>query len=136
MADGVLLAAPAATTGRLLSGLVPSGWEFAGLPYASVAVLPLVVRRVATDASGVLVAPMELPTIKAVTYSSAKWSWVESAAEQAWGPGVQVIRVSVGRLGEAAPLQLNDRALIGRTFAEARTIPGLESATLVEGTVS
>jgi oxygen-dependent protoporphyrinogen oxidase len=33
-------------------------------------------------------------------------------------------------------LQLNDQALIERTFAEARTIPGLESATLVEGTVS
>jgi oxygen-dependent protoporphyrinogen oxidase len=136
MADGVLLAAPAAAIGRLLSGLVPSAGEFARLPYASVAVITLVVRRMATDASGVLVAPMELPTIKAVTYSSAKWSWVDSAAEQAWGPGVQVIRISVGRHGEAAALQLDDQALIERTFAEARTIPGWESAALVEGTVS
>jgi protoporphyrinogen/coproporphyrinogen III oxidase len=136
MADGVLLAAPAAATGRLLSELVPSAAEFARLPYASMAVITLVVRRVVTDASGVLVAPMELPTIKAVTYSSAKWSWVDSAAERAWGPGVQVIRVSVGRHGQAALLQLNDQALIERTFAEAKTIPGWKSAALVEGAVS
>jgi protoporphyrinogen/coproporphyrinogen III oxidase len=115
---------------------VPSAAEFARLPYASMAVITLVVRRVVTDASGVLVAPMELPTIKAVTYSSAKWSWVDSAAERAWGPGVQVIRVSVGRHGQAALLQLNDQALIERTIAEAKTIPGWKSAALVEGAVS
>ena len=135
MADGVVLAAPATATGRLLTG-VPAAAELARLPYASVAVITLVVRGVHTNASGVLVAPGELPTINAVTYSSAKWDWVASQAKQGFGPGVEVIRVSVGRHGEAAILQLDDRALLERTFAEAKTIPGWESATLVEGTVS
>jgi oxygen-dependent protoporphyrinogen oxidase len=136
MADGVLLAAPAAATGRLLSGLVPSARQFAQLPYASVALITLAVSRARTDASGVLVAPGELPTIKAVTYSSAKWSWVASRAQQTWGPGVDIIRISIGRHGEAATLQLDDRTLIERTFAEARAIPGWETAELVAGTVS
>jgi protoporphyrinogen/coproporphyrinogen III oxidase len=135
-ADGVALAAPAPATGRLLSGLVASAEEFARLPYASVAVITLVVRGVQADASGVLVGPGELPTIKAVTYSTAKWAWVASQARQAWGPRVDIIRVSVGRHREAAALQLTNRALIERTFAEAAEIPGWEGASLVKGTVS
>ena len=136
MADGVVLAAPATATGQLLSALVPSAGELARLPYASVAVITLVVRGVRASSSGVLVAPGELPTINAVTYSSVKWSWVASQAEQAFGPSVDVVRVSIGRHGEAATLQLNDRGLLERTFAEARTIPGWGSAVLVDGTVS
>jgi protoporphyrinogen/coproporphyrinogen III oxidase len=136
MADGVLLAAPAAATGRLLARLVPAAGEFARLPYASVAVITLAVRGLRTDGSGVLVAPGELPTIKAVTYSSAKWSWVASQAEQAWAPELEITRISVGRHGAAATLQLNDRTLIERTFTEAREIPGWVAAKLVEGTVS
>lgn len=136
MADGVLLAAPAAATGRLLMGVAPSAAEFASLPYSSVAVITLVVRGLQAEASGVLVAFGELPTIKAVTYSSAKWSWVATQAQQAWGPEIDIVRVSVGRHGEAATLQLSDRALIERTFAEARSIPGWETVALVEATVS
>ena len=82
-ADGVLLTAPATATGRLLSGLVDSAQEFARLPYASVAVITLVVRGVRSDASGLLVPPGELPTIKALTYSSIKWPWVASQARRA-----------------------------------------------------
>jgi protoporphyrinogen/coproporphyrinogen III oxidase len=136
MADGVLLAAPAAATGRMLLGVAPSAGEFASLPYASVAVITLVVRRLQAEASGVLVAHGELPTIKALTYSSAKWSWVATQAHQAWGPEIDIVRVSVGRHGEAATLQLTDRALIERTFAEARRIPGWETVVPVEATVS
>jgi len=136
MADSVLIATPATATGRLLSGLVPSASEFGSLPYASVAIITLVVRGVRADTSGVLVVPGELPTIKAVTYSSAKWSWAASRARQVWGPGVDIIRVSVGRHGEAAVLQLSDPTLIERTLAEAKRIPGWEAADLVEAGVS
>jgi protoporphyrinogen/coproporphyrinogen III oxidase len=136
MADSVLIATPATATGRLLSGLVPSASEFGSLPYASVAIITLVVRGVRADTSGVLVVPGELPTIKAVTYSSAKWSWAASRARQVWGPGVDIIRVSVGRHGEAAVLQLSDPTLIERTLAEAKRIPGWEAAHLVEAAVS
>jgi protoporphyrinogen/coproporphyrinogen III oxidase len=136
LADGVVLAAPATATGRLLSGLVSSASEFAQLPYASVAVITLVVRGIRADASGVLVARGELPTVTAVTYSSAKWSWVGSQAEQAWHHDGAIVRVSVGRHGQAASLQVDDRGLIERTFSEAKTIPGWESAELIDGAVS
>jgi protoporphyrinogen/coproporphyrinogen III oxidase len=136
LADGVLLSAPAPATGRLLSSLAASAGEFAQLPYASVAVITLVAQGVRTDASGVLVPPGELPTIKALTYSSAKWSWVAAQAPELGGPGAEIIRVSVGRHREATTLQLSDQALLERTFAEARTIPGWEAAALVQGTVS
>ena len=136
MADGVLLTAPATATGRLLSGLVDSAQEFARLPYASVAVITLVVRGVRSDASGLLVPPGVLPTIKALTYSSIKWPWVASRARRAWGSGVEIVRVSIGRHGEPTSLQFSDRALIDRTFGEALTIPGWETATLVHGVVN
>jgi protoporphyrinogen/coproporphyrinogen III oxidase len=136
MADGVLLTAPATATGRLLSGLVDSAHEFARLPYASVAVLTLVVRGVRSEASGLLVPPRELPTIKALTNSSMKWPWVASLARRAWGSGVEIVRVSIGRHGEPTSLQFTDRALIDRTFTEALTVPGWETATLVHGVVN
>jgi protoporphyrinogen/coproporphyrinogen III oxidase len=136
MADGVLLTVPATATGRLLSGLVDSAQEFARLPYASVAVITLVVRGVRSDASGLLVPPGELSTIKALTYSSIKWPWVASQARRAWGSGVDIVRVSIGRHGEPTSLQFSDRALIDRTFSEALTIPGWETATLVHGVVN
>ena len=135
-ADGVLLTAPATATGRLLSGLVDSAQEFARLPYASVAVITLVVRGVPSEASGLLVPPGELPTIKALTYSSIKWPWVASQTRRAWGSGVDIVRVSIGRHGEPTTLQYSDRVLIDRTFSEALTIPGWETATLVDGAVN
>jgi protoporphyrinogen/coproporphyrinogen III oxidase len=134
--DGVLFTAPASATGRLLSSVVASAGEFARLPYASVAVITLAVQGVRAEASGVLVPPGELPTIKALTYSSAKWSWVASQARELWGPGVEIVRASVGRHQEATTLQLSDQALLERTFAEASRIPGWEAPALVQGTVS
>ncbi|HSU34653.1 MAG TPA: protoporphyrinogen oxidase, partial [Propionibacteriaceae bacterium] len=134
--DGVVLAGPAKASGRLLSGLGVPAAEFARIDYASVAVITLVVRGVTTDRSGVLVPPGELPTIKALTYSSAKWSWVADLAAVRWGSDVAVVRASVGRVGEAAVLQLSDPVLLQRTFAEAATVPGWAGAELVAGAVS
>jgi oxygen-dependent protoporphyrinogen oxidase len=136
MSDGLLLTAPATATGRLLSGLVDSAHEFARLPYASVAVITLVVRGVRADAAGVLAPPGELPTIKAMTYSSIKWPWVASQARRTWGSGVEIVRVSIGRHGDPTSLQFSDRDLIDRTFSETLTIPGWEMATLVHGAVN
>ena len=85
--DGVVLAAPAKASARLLSGLGVPTEEFGRIAYASVAVITLVVRGLAADRSGVLVPPGELPTIKALTYSSAKWGWVADRAADALGTG-------------------------------------------------
>ena len=135
-ADAVVLAAPAGPVGRLLADLVPLAGTFGTIPYASVAVLTLVVRDLETEASGLLVPPGELPTVKALTHSSVKWSWVGEQAEQTWGPGVSVVRASVGRIGEESLLQVDDQALVRRTWAEASTLPGWAGARLVDSRVT
>ena len=53
-----------------------------------------------------------------------KWDWVREQAERTWGPGVAVVRASVGRAGEAEVLQLPDEDLLDRTVAEVGTLPG------------
>lgn len=136
MADAVLLAAPAPSSGRLMAGLASVGRDLAELASASVAVVTLVVRGLAEHGSGVLVPPSELPTVKALTYSGSKWAWVADQAAQVWGSRTEVVRVSVGRHREAAVLQLDDDALLRRTFAEAARIPGWERAELVTGAVT
>jgi oxygen-dependent protoporphyrinogen oxidase len=135
-ADAVLLAAPAPAAGRLLGSLLDAAPAFAAIPYASMAVVTLVVHGLSSNGSGVLVPPGELPTIKAMTYSSAKWEWVAERAQRRWGAGVTVVRASVGRWGEAALLQLDDAGLQARTFAEARTVPGWAGVRLITGRVS
>ncbi|HEV2893876.1 MAG TPA: protoporphyrinogen oxidase [Actinomycetota bacterium] len=135
-ADGVLLAAPAGATGRLLAGVASTGRDLAEVPYASVAIVTVVVRGLAERGSGVLVPPGELPTVKAVTYSGTKWAWVAERAAPVWGTGVEVVRLSVGRHGDAAVLQVDDTTLLRRTFAEAGRIPGWARAELVTGAVS
>ena len=130
-ADAVVLALPAGPAGRLAAGLLPGAEAYAAIPYASVAVVTLVVRGLETDRSGLLIPPGEMPTIKALTHSSVKWDWVRERAETAWGAGVTVVRASVGRIGENALLQLDDEALVARTFAEALTLPGWSGVELV-----
>lgn len=136
MADAVVLATPAAPTGRLLTGLAAAAERFGQIPYASVAVATLVVRGLDATASGVLVPPGELPTIKALTHSCVKWDWVGRQAEQAWGSGTDVVRVSIGRIGEEALLQLDDDRLVARTWTEAAGLPGWRGATLVASAVT
>lgn len=135
-ADAVVLATPARAFGWLLADLLPSASAWAELPYASTAVVTLVVRDARTTGSGLLVPPGGLPTIKALTHSSTKWAWVAQAASQRWGRGVSVVRASVGRVGEEQLLQLPDEALLQRTFAEAQQLPGWSRSHLVTGHVT
>jgi oxygen-dependent protoporphyrinogen oxidase len=130
-ADAVVLALPAGPAGRLAAGLLPTADAYATIPYASVAVVTLVVRGLGTGRSGLLIPPGETPTIKALTYSSVKWDWVRERAEATWGAGVTVVRASVGRIGENALLQVDDDALVARTFAEALTLPGWSGVELL-----
>lgn len=134
-ADAVVLAVPAGPAGRLLNALVPAAAEWASMPYASTAVVVLVVTGARLTGSGLLVPPGKLPTIKAFTHSSAKWDWVDAAARERWGEDVAVVRASVGRLGEETLLHLPDEALVQRTVAEAQSAPGWSAAHLVAGHV-
>ena len=134
--DAVVVACPAAPAGRLLSELVPAAPEYAAVPYASVAVVTVALRGAQPAGSGLLVPPGELPTIKAITHSSRKWDWVARRVAERWGEDADLVRISVGRRGEEALLQIDDRALMDRTVAEARALPGWSSAEVITATVT
>ena len=63
--------------------------------------------------SGLLVPPGELPTIKAITHSSLKWDWMADRVADRWGEDADLVRISVGRRGEEALLQIDDRGAAG-----------------------
>ena len=76
-----MVAVPAAPAGRMLAELVPAAsTELAAIEYASMAIVTLAVRKRdwPSDAlgSGFLVPSVEGRTIKASTYSHAKWAVV------------------------------------------------------------
>ncbi len=141
-ADAVLLAVPAPAAARLLAGLAqglptaPVLTELAEVPYASVAVVTMLVRGLVPTDSGLLVPPGELPSVKALTYSSAKWAWVGEEVRAAYGEDVAALRASVGRAGDVGVLQVDDATLVRRTFAETSTLPGWDRAHLLDATVT
>ena len=104
-ADAVVLATPAGPTSRLLGEEVAeAAAELAGIEAASVAVVTLAFRaqdvpEALFERSGFLVPPVEQRTIKASTFSFAKWGWVRDLAAD-----VVVLRTSLGRHGEEATL--------------------------------
>ena len=57
-------------------------------------------------------------------------------AEQTWGPGTAVVRVSIGRLGEEPLLQLPDADLVRRTWAETQVLPGWGRTALIAARVT
>jgi oxygen-dependent protoporphyrinogen oxidase len=111
-ADAVVLAAPGPATARLLSDVVPdAALELARIEYASMAIVTLAFRGrdfPETLGSGFLVPPVDRRTIKAATYSFAKWDWVRAAASD----DVLVMRCSIGRHREEAVLQRSDDELV------------------------
>jgi len=121
--DGVVLAAPARPTARLLRTAVPVA---AGLleevEYASVAIVTLALPRSTQDAlagSGFLVPPVEPLTVKAATFSSTKWAWLDAAA-----PDLVFLRASLGRAGEVAVLQWENADLVRTVVPDLRTVLG------------
>jgi oxygen-dependent protoporphyrinogen oxidase len=126
-ADAVVLAVPPAPAARLLKeSAAVAAAELAGIGTASMAIITLALPRSPLGelpGSGFLVPPVEGWTIKASTFSSAKWGWLDAA-----GGGTAYVRASVGRAGEAASLQRPDADLarvaheeIGRALG--RTLP-------------
>jgi oxygen-dependent protoporphyrinogen oxidase len=61
---------------------------------------------------------------------------VAERAATVWGSGAEVVRLSVGRHGDAAVLQVDDDTLLRRTFTEAGLVAGWAQAELVTGAVS
>lgn len=127
-ADGIVLAAPAWSASTLLAAESPAASaELAGVEYASMALVTMAFRRSDADAtgaldgrSGFLVPPVDGRTIKAATFSTHKWQWVDDAA-----PGLFVLRTSVGRYGEEDHLHREDDELVDVSLRDLREATGL-----------
>lgn len=124
-ADAVVLAVPAPAAARLLRADAPAA--AAGLDeveYAGMALVTLAFRRTDLPAppagSGFLVPPVDGRRIKASTFSSNKWGWLERAAPDAF-----VLRTSLGRHREEAALDLSDEELVARSLADLGEAIGL-----------
>lgn len=121
-ADAVVVATPAPATARLLAEAAPAAaFALAGLDYASMAIVTLVVDGpLAAEGSGFLVPPVDGSTIKASTFSSQKWPWL---AEQAGDAAV--LRASIGRRGETAILHQDDETVVELAATDLRRAIGV-----------
>lgn len=122
----VVLATPSAPTARLLADVAPvAAAALAAIESASVAVVTLAFAAqdlpdVLFGRSGFLVPPVEGRTIKASTFSFAKWGWVRDL-----DPDVVVLRTSLGRHGEEATLQATDEGLVRASLADLHAMAGI-----------
>ncbi len=128
-ADAVILAVPGHPASRLLAHVAGGSAAAAALDeikYASMAIVTLAYPQSALPAtpagSGFLVPAVDGHAIKAVTFSTAKWPHLLQASD-----GMHIVRCSVGRLGDEAVLQREDRelaALAAADLAEAAGVGG------------
>jgi len=121
--DAVVIATPGRPTSRLLADIAPEAARRLGsVDYASMAIITLAVDgrpEALTGSSGFLVPPVEGLTIKAATFSTAKWPWLAVAhPERTW------LRASIGRHGEEASLQHDDATLVETALADLRSVVG------------
>jgi oxygen-dependent protoporphyrinogen oxidase len=128
-ADAVILALPARPASRLLAqvaGAAPAAVALAEIRYASMAIVTLAYPDAAFPAppagSGFLVPAVDARAIKAVTFSTVKWPHLRAAQNAV---GVHIVRCSVGRLGDEAILQRDDRALAALAAADLAAATGV-----------
>jgi oxygen-dependent protoporphyrinogen oxidase len=125
-AAAVVLATPATPTARLLGDVAPGvAAELATVESASVAVVSLAFRAqdvpdALFDRSGFLVPPVEQRSIKAATFSFAKWGCVRDL-----DPDAVVLRTSLGRHREEATLQATDDGLVRVSLADLGALAGI-----------
>ncbi len=129
-ADAVILAVPARPAGRLLAGLPGASAAvaaLAGIGYASMAIITLAYPRSAFPGpglaalgwSGYLVPAVDGRAVKAVTFSTVKWPHLGQ---------LEIVRCSVGRIGEEGLLQRADDELASLAAAELAEATGVRGA--------
>jgi protoporphyrinogen/coproporphyrinogen III oxidase len=134
-ADAVILAVPARPAGRLLAGVPGASaavTAFGQISYASMAIVTLAYPRSAFPApglaglgwSGYLVPAVDGRAVKAVTFSTVKWPHLAGASADA---DLEIVRCSVGRIGEEALLQHADDELAALAAAELTAATGVQS---------
>lgn len=113
--DAVVVATPAPASARLLAEVAPeSAFALADVAVASVAIVTAVFDRdLDLSGSGFLVPPVDGTSIKAATFSSRKWAWLDQ-------PGRTVLRASVGRAGETSLLHHDDATVAETVLADLR----------------
>jgi protoporphyrinogen/coproporphyrinogen III oxidase len=137
-ADAVILAVPARPASRLLAqvpGVSAAVTALAEISYASMAIVTLAYPRAAFGSaglgalgwSGYLVPAVDGRTVKAVTFSSIKWPHLADATAGAAEP-LEIVRCSVGRMGEEALLQRADEDLAALAAAELAAATGARGA--------
>jgi oxygen-dependent protoporphyrinogen oxidase len=143
-ADAVILAVPGPPAGRLLAGVPGASaavTAFGQIRYASMAIVTLAYPRSAFPApglaglgwSGYLVPAVDGRAVKAVTFSTVKWPHLAGASASEDG-ALEIVRCSVGRIGEEALLQRADdelAALAADELAAATGVRGGPVATRV-----
>ncbi|MEO7351895.1 MAG: protoporphyrinogen oxidase [Marmoricola sp.] len=126
-ADAVILAPPARTTARLLSDVAPAAAHtLARIEYASMAIVTLAFPARAfprVAGSGFLVPPVDGRSVKASTFSFAKWDWVREAGTAAGE--LLLMRCSLGRHREEATLQVSDEELVEIALGDLTDAIGL-----------
>jgi oxygen-dependent protoporphyrinogen oxidase len=140
-ADAVILAVPARPAARLLAGVPGASAAvaaFGEISYASMAIVTLAYPRSAFPGaasagglaalgwSGYLVPAVDGRTVKAVTFSTVKWPHLAEPAPGA--EPLEIVRCSVGRIGEEAVLQRADEDLAALAAAELAAATGVHGA--------
>ena len=145
-ADAVILAVPARPAARLLAGVPGASaavTAFDEISYASMAIVTLAYPRSAFPGafsgrfsgsglaalgwSGYLVPAVDGRAVKAVTFSSVKWPHLANATAPGAEP-LEIVRCSVGRIGEEALVQRADEDLAALAAAELAAATGVHGA--------
>jgi protoporphyrinogen/coproporphyrinogen III oxidase len=137
-ADAVILAVPARPAARLLAGAGGAAAAVTALgeiSYASMAIVTLAYPRSAFPGaglaalgwSGYLVPAVDGRAVKAVTFSTVKWPHLADATLPGADP-LEIVRCSVGRIGEEALLHRADEDLAALAAAELAAATGVRGA--------
>ena len=130
VADAVIVTVPAAPASRLLSRTVPAASApLSEIPYASMAIITLAYRAEdfpSQPRSGYLVPAVDGRAVKAVTFSTVKWPHLTRHAP------AHVVRCSIGRVGETALLQRDDKDLARLAAAELADAVGITATSVAQ----
>ena len=140
-ADAVILALPARPAGLLagVPGASAAVTALGEISYASMAIVTLAYPRSAFPGdglaalgwSGYLVPAVDGRAVKAVTFSTVKWPHLADMTAYGAEP-LEIVRCSVGRIGEEALLQRADEDLAALAAAELATATGVRGAPVAQ----